>query len=299
MVSAKVTAQHYYSQNLTAHYCPGDIWSGLPTHGLLNMQDTSGLIVTPACDLSQRKVDTLTYLPILSVRRWLVTTAFVPEVVGQLKNLLQTDRFRTHCPPIGRIPTTEELIHLSRALESLESTIKESDRSASLMLRRMQAAKRLLDNSFATAPQPAVIEDLKLLFTPKTWTSSMEKLVRNALRLDLHFLPPDEQDPIWSAVPEPSVVLYRYPLTAPLDIFEAAEDLHGNPNWTSAIGQLGRLHPISQAFTHERPMRRATLRDRFLADLMTRYLAVYLRLGSPDFSTDTVSIYAGLLGGQT
>jgi hypothetical protein len=38
-------------------------------------------------------------------------------------------------------------------------------------------------------------------------------------------------------------------------------------------------------------MKRATLKQRFVADLLTRFVGVYIRLGSPDFTSETIDRY--------
>ena len=185
-------------------------------------------------------------------------------------------------------------------LEScMQKAIEQSEKPEKLQqaVDRIRAGVRLVSNMISAHPTEANIDDLSLLFTSKAWTANLEKLITNALRTDVHFLPPDEQEPEWSAVPVPSVVLFRYPLTAPIEILDVAGDL-AQRNWNVALNEIASLHPIADAFGGERPLRRARLQDRFLADLMTRYLAVYIRLGSPDFSLDTVRDYATVLGGH-
>ena len=38
---------------------------GLPSHGLITSLCTSGVVVTPACDLANCKAETVTYVPII------------------------------------------------------------------------------------------------------------------------------------------------------------------------------------------------------------------------------------------
>jgi hypothetical protein len=60
----------------------------------------------------------------------------------------------------------------------------------------------------------------------KKWTDIASKTCTNAYRPDIHFLPADSKPPSWSAIPEHSVVLFRYPLTAPIELFDAANDIN-------------------------------------------------------------------------
>lgn len=59
----------------------------LPTHGLLRRNQASGLVVTPSCDLSNRKVNSISYLPILSFTDWVSSGEFIREAVGEMRNL--------------------------------------------------------------------------------------------------------------------------------------------------------------------------------------------------------------------
>lgn len=78
----------FYNTSPTLEHCTGDIWSNLPTFGFLKTSHTPGLIITPACDLANDKVFTLTYLPIIPVDMWLCTRALYPESVSTLVGLI-------------------------------------------------------------------------------------------------------------------------------------------------------------------------------------------------------------------
>src|SRR4051812_20228192 len=76
----KITPAHYYDTSPMLGNSPGDIWSGLPTHGLLGTPHVSGIVITPACDLANHKVDTVIYLPVIRVLRYYSTMAALPEI---------------------------------------------------------------------------------------------------------------------------------------------------------------------------------------------------------------------------
>jgi hypothetical protein len=61
----------------------------LPTHGLLRKNRTSAIIITPSCDLSNRKVSTVTYLPVISFLEWVSCRDFLPEVNGSMASLAE------------------------------------------------------------------------------------------------------------------------------------------------------------------------------------------------------------------
>ena len=96
------------------HSC-GDIWRGLPSGGLLGPQSIMGIVVTPACDLTQRKAETITYLPIIPVRAYFSTLGMLPEINNRIQGLLQAGQIAISIPwQVDRFvpPTTEQLTEL-------------------------------------------------------------------------------------------------------------------------------------------------------------------------------------------
>jgi hypothetical protein len=291
----------YYDIVPSSGNAAGDIWSGLPTFGILGSKPLPGIVITPACDLSNRKVETITYLPIIPARAYFATLAFMPDVFREIEGQLQaaqlgelisqiavTSRF---CPP-----DNESLKNLENVLESNISKPGRSEKGKSA-LQRVSAGIRLL----TLIANPEIVEpsvsDLRLLLGERNWKSTLERLVGNAYRLDVHFLPADEQPADWAGVPQHSVALFRYALSVPVEIFESAQDIHLN-DWAGVVQRLAKVIPVAQTFHAERPMKRVALRPRFLADLLTRYVAMHVRLGSPDFTSQTISQYVDQIGGN-
>jgi hypothetical protein len=287
----KITAADYYDFMPSEYHRPGDLWTGLPSHGLLPSPSVTGLIVTPACDLSQRKVDTLTYLPVVTVSEWLVTSEFRADIVGQIKNAFGSLKSTAGRLELSRRPTRQELEEAAAHAELARSALG-SDKSQAALVERIMAGIVLLARSSPESDSKH-FEDL---FGKKPWRQTLDKLVKNGLRLDVHFLPPDEQDPVWSCLETPSLVLFRYPLTLPVQILDIASDI-GIKDWAAAMADSQREFPIATAFSTQRPIRRLRVKERFLADIMTRYLAVYIRLGSPDFTQATVDSYVETIAG--
>src|SRR5712671_1245325 len=83
-----IGAQEYYDLLPPFDHQPGDVWSSLPTYGTLRLKSVSGIVVTPACDLANRKVETITYLPIVSLQEYFSSRACLPDhlkvIDGQL-----------------------------------------------------------------------------------------------------------------------------------------------------------------------------------------------------------------------
>jgi hypothetical protein len=292
----RVAARHYYDTTPPTAHRTGDIWSGVPTHGLLRQPRVTGLIVTPSCDLAQHKVETLTYLPILPIGQWMNSLAFRPIILTALKTELRL--IQIDWPPIddAKRPNLDnnDLDALETAIARLDNPALERRRREALD--RCRSAARVLRRSLSGDPTAlGSVEGIGVLLGDKLWASERKALITNT-RPDVHFLPADEQEPDWSGVPEHSLVLFRYPLTAPVEVFDAAQDL-ALADWTAWVDSARPLFPLAEAFRGERPLKRATVRKEFLTDLLTRFAALYLRIGSPDFTGDTIDRFSDQIQG--
>ena len=72
------------------------------THGLLKESHLPGVVITPACDLANDKVETISYLPIIPIRNYLATTSFLPEIKNAMLGIsdqLNYTEFRTTYEP--------------------------------------------------------------------------------------------------------------------------------------------------------------------------------------------------------
>ncbi|WP_148273310.1 hypothetical protein [Stigmatella aurantiaca] len=288
----KVTPEAYYDFLPPADHAPGDVWTGLPSHGLLKTRTVRGLVVTPACDLMNRKVETITYIPLLPIQEWFASLCFLPDVVGAINAVLDQLGKGASKPTyrLPRYPTPEDVQQLRRVAEMHPA----GDHAPAS--KRLLAGISHIEKALRPEPVSASGSELALLFGEKKWTDDRKKLVRNALRTDTYFLPHDEQDPDWSGIPCHSLALFRYPLSAPIAILDTAAD-PACSNWNACVQSLELLHPMAASFKLERPIKRCRLHDRFFADLLSKYLAVYARVGAPDFTDATVTQYAEQLGG--
>jgi hypothetical protein len=285
-----VTERHYYDTNPPQRHCTGDLWTGLPTHGLLRQRLLPGLVITPACDLAQAKVETITYLPVLPISDWFSTTSFQGDLFTALRGearLLGLDaRLGDTVSPPPVQPA--ELI----AFEDALSAVTPSDQRSREAHARCRSGIRLMRAILNPSPVSAM-GDARGLLGPRQWSQLLRQLVTN-YRKDLHFLPADRLPTEWSVVTTHSVVLFRCPLTAPVSIFAAAQDVSVH-DWTGWVREVEAHIPLAAAFRTARPMKGLALKKDFLADLLTRYAALYLRIGSPDFTSDTVDEFVAQL----
>lgn len=296
-LSQKVTASNYYDLAPSSAQAAGDIWSGLPAHGLVGDSKIRALIITPACDLSNRKVDAVTYLPIVSIPEYFGLPGFRPDLYREVEGQLRA------CGMEGIIAAPEKyglsrLEDLVTASEMIASRLGDGAGAKEMVaLRRAGAGIDLLMAHHKTALDRADVTKVRTLFGEKQFDHLLRSIVTNAFRLDLHFLPADKQDPQWAGVPNHSVVLFRYAFSAPVVVFERAQDL-SQADWTACLKEIGATVAGAQAFGPQRPVKHVRLKPPFLSDLLTRYVAMYVRLGSPDFTADTVQEFAAEIEGS-
>jgi len=289
--------QDYYDMTPTIENNPGDIWSDLPTFGILGDTPLTGIVITPACDLSNRKVETIAYLPVIPVRAYFSTPAFMPDIFRAIEGQLQEAKLAGH---ISLLEQPERFIPPSpSAIQGLDQILVEANVSRlgekeKIAIQRVKAGLRLLSHASSCKIAEVSSQDMKLLFGEKKYKSILKSIICNSYSLDIHFLPSDKQDPTWSGVPQHSVALFRYVLSAPVEIFDCAQDI-SLTDWPSVTQNLLRFMPGANAFSLK-PMKRVSLRHHFLADLITRYVAMYVRLGSPDFTYQSVNQFVEQIG---
>ncbi|NRA93761.1 MAG: hypothetical protein HRU26_13980, partial [Psychroserpens sp.] len=88
-------------------------------------------------------------------------------------------------------------------------------------------------------------------------------------------------------LPEYSVVMFRFPITVPFDTLGVAKDINvdSSMTWDNFINNSPDK-ACYKAFG-ELPMRGLRLNQEYLSDLLTRYISLYVRIGSPDFDSLT------------
>jgi hypothetical protein len=216
---------------------------------------------------------------------------FLPEILravrGQLKAATIEEDLSTRT--VFDYPNSRTLEKVAGLLESRlgAAGLGAKEKSA---LDRCRSGIELLTSSGRQSVTVKSVALAKALIGEKEWSTLLRDIVRNSYRNDLHFLPADDEPPEWSGVPESAVVLFRYPLCCPIQVLDAAQDLE-LPDWRTCTAELSRHYPAVQQFAARRPLKHATVKTRFLSDLMTRYASMYARLGAPDFSEETIGSF--------
>lgn len=283
-----ITARQYYEVNPPQSHHTGDLWAGLPTHGLLPMTTAPGLVITPACDLAQGKVETITYLPVVTIPEWFCTRSYEGDAVSAIRN--EARMLEVSSPLFDVTFGQLDVLEVARFRNDV-AAVGVTDARRKEARQRCLAGATLLDGLLRPGPPDpkAALSAAKELYGPKQWMQLLRQLITN-YRRDLQFLPADGMPAEWSVVRGHSLVLFRYPLTAPVAIFDAAQEV-SLPNWKTWTQQYAAHCPLAAAFTSFRPLKGLCLKKDFLADLLTRYTALYMRIGSPDFTATTIDDY--------
>jgi hypothetical protein len=293
-VFTPINARSYYDYlPPSAHAC-GDIWVELPSMGLLSSHNRlTGIMVTPACDVSNFKAETLTYLPVVPIRVYLASVALLPIIRREV-----VDRYRSakielaiDWPEKGYEPPTEEA--LNSELQRLGANLKLPKLSAGDKghIERAAAGLRIAAVCRKSARTHADIEDYALLFG-KQWEGIKRDIVRNSYRPDIHFLPAAEGISEGLGIVDHSVALFRYPLSVPSEILTAAQTVSASA-WTQYVDSCSDTYSASVHFSGTMPTKVLSLKAAFLSDLLSRFTALFGRIGSPDFSSIVVDKYVG------
>jgi len=282
-MEARVDPSDYYDLLPPNLHRTGDIWKHLPNFDLVSPRPTSGLVVTPACDLAQRKVETVTFLPILTISEYLNSSGFFFELWLEATVTLQKLGL-THLvipPERFELPLVEELdLALTTARQIAVQDPQKSSHVARLAAYTDYVRKRQT-NALSS------LTDVGKVFIGNNFDKLLKRLTTNGYKADIHFLPCDGKPRESSAVPEHSVVLFRYASSIPVCLLDIAQ-VSTQPQWNEGATRI--FQGMEGLMPHFRvcPIRLATVKDDFLSDLLSRYVGMQIRLGSRDFTDETI-----------
>ncbi|WP_139333687.1 hypothetical protein [Bosea sp. TND4EK4] len=273
------------------HSC-GDIWSNLPSMGLVSdLELIAGITITPACDVSNFKSETITFLPIVSIQQYLSTLSMLPTVRRKLIERLTSAGIVSgiNWPEPGYEPPHEgsidlEIIRLSQILQDQKT--KEKHRAH---IERALAGLRITKNCCSTQDREANIADYDKLYGSE-WSEIKEQIVKNSFRSDIHFLPKSDNSDISYGLAQHSVALMRYPITVPSEILTRAIST-SEQSWPEFLSSYRSISTASVLFSKARPIKISSLKSQFMSDLLSRFTSLFSRIGSPDFSKFTITKY--------
>ena len=273
----------YYSELVTNEHCTGDVWSNLPTHGLLKESHLPGVVITPACDLANDKVETISYLPIIPIRNYLATTSFLPEIKNAMLGIsdqLNYTEFRTITSQIWP-PSTHDLKSMKIAISELSETPKKKK-----LCERFLHLLVNLEKTTADTLMPSDMKSLSEGIGENAFNKLLNKIISNSYKNDIHYIPIDDQNPSWSVIREHSLIVFRYPLTAPIEIFNLAQTGLID-NWQKEVSFLTNV-PMSKAFIDRQPIKTLRINPSFLHDILNRFVSLFSRIGSPDLTQNAI-----------
>lgn len=274
----KVEARNFYDFLPSVNHRTGDIWRNLPSFGLFKSSSVDGIVVTPACDLANRKCETVTYLPILSIEEYLASPSCRYEcwieVQAALRKLKLSDQITS--PNRFELAILEEFKGVVSALSPRELETP-SGKQVAAYLQYLQSIESNLN---------IPISIICRIFSGSRLRDCINRIIVNSFKTDIHFLPADEKPSEYSAIKKHSLAVFRYPITIPIEILDLAQ-YATEQTWPAELDRVQKQWPSVVSFQHW-PVKLATLKDDFLTDMVSRYVSMYIRLGSRDFSPDTV-----------
>lgn len=288
----RIDALSYYNVLPASSHACGDIWRGLPSFGLAGLSSVTGLLVTPACDMSWGKSETATYLPIIPVRSYFSLDAALPLIQPRLLNLLgslsklavpdwQKDGY--FAPPLAEIADCESAVSAWKSGQQLGTKEQQTKDSC---LAGLKIVRAIAEPSITLIPGGTLSQ-----FFGSQWEQTKQKIITNSFSPALHFVPSDCQAEAFSAVPEHSVILFRYPITIPVKLLIMAQE--SSPAiWVEAVNNSNLSDSTKAEAIKQYPIKLLSLKSAFLSDVLTRFSALYNRIGSPDFTKDTVTRFS-------
>jgi|GEM_PF-2611865 len=288
--SNKIEAKDYYKNLPAIEHETGDIWSGFPSWGMTDHTTTSAIVITPACDLSQKKSETVTVLPIITITDYLYSKSFYSELWNEFNSKLK-DLERGDILPESRFsnPPTSKLREVLNAIEGIAKQKKLYTQLLAYIEYINYVETKAEERKQNAAP------NISNILGAKKFSEILKKIFTNSYKSDIHFFPAYKNAGEFSAIPAHSVALFRYAHSVPIDILNAAQtssDAWWEQDKKALTGQL----PMIDNFK-EWPIKLSTLKDDFLSDLLSRYLGMFMRLGSRDFTEHTICGFVSELTG--
>lgn len=287
-ITRKISEKDYYDFIPSPPHKTGDIWTNLPTFDLLKQSRCSGVIITPSCDLLNSKTETVSYLPIITVEDFFYTVPFYPTVKNCLIKICQKNKLFE----IADIFSGRQVPMNNILLEKIK-LIRDKNKG-SISEKMVIGLRHLIEINKPNNMDSS--SNLKQFFGNDKWKKICSAIIKNSFSTDIHFLPSDGQDPLYSGIQGHSLALFRYPITIPINVLNMADDMYLY-DWNDAIDGIKHKYSLASYFK-EKPIRALRLKKDFLSDLLTRFISLYIRMGSPDFTKDTVSTYFNDMGGN-
>lgn len=287
----KIETKDFYKSLPSLDHETGDIWSGLPTFGIFEGTAISAVAITPACDLSQKKTETITFLPIIAIGEYLYCKSFLQEVWKEISQKLPAIGFGAIAPAHRFCnPPADEIL---KVIDFLEGNSQHADLYKRLKVYHsyiIYTNKKVMDRTGLARP------NISEIIKGKRYDEILKKILTNSFKSDLHFLPAYGSSAEYSAIPEHSVALFRYAFSLPIEILDSAQG-SSEAWWPQDRSVIAAELPAANHFGSW-PIKLSTVKDDFLSDLLSRYLGMFIRLGARDFTEQSIDSFVKDLRGE-
>ncbi|VXD08862.1 conserved hypothetical protein [Enterobacterales bacterium 8AC] len=289
-IANKIDAKDFYQNLPSINHGTGDIWLSLPCWGVARLNNCSGVVITPACDLSQKKAETVLILPVIPIADYLLSKAFFFDVWTELGSKIKNFGFDVN--PASRFdnPTVSSLTNF---LQKIEGDKKQTNLREQVIAYIDYINYTEVDSNGRKEFSPPCIETL---LGKKKYEDILKKMLINSYKSDVHFFPAFRNAGDYSAIRVHSLALFRHAYSVPIEILDAAQT-SSESLWSSDQKTLEVQMPIAKEF-NSWPIKVSRLKDDFLSDLISRYLSMFMRLGSRDFTSHTIDSFVSEIKGE-
>lgn len=281
-----VNAKSYYESLPSSKPSCGDIWTNIPSFGLLPTNFATAISISPACDISNFKTETLTFLPIIPVSQYFHTIGFLPVLRREILERLKAAELSLEMPwpETGYYqPSTRDF---DKEIGRLNQVLSVPRKGKGWDSHVRRAIAGLSVAGCVSTDTDINYDHLSSLLGSK-WEDTKRQLITNSYRNDIHFFPNDDQDADSPGVKKHSLALFRYPITVPAELLLAAQDMSSD-QWEVFVRERQERHTILKHFSPSMPVKCLSLKATFLSDLLSRFTMLYARIGSPDFTRASV-----------
>lgn len=226
------------------------------------------IIISPACDIVQRKTDTITVLPVIPFKKFFSRPMlYSQEIVKKIKQKIP-DRYQDLLP----ITMWETLKLLEELKQSNE--LDDVDYIDSLIT---WCLKLSIEN-------PVEIDTsllVKCLGKAK-YKEIVEKLIVDNYLSDTYFLPKTKDEEKYHIkYKDGAFVLLRYPIVIPSELILLANN--SDIDWKEITNNN---YLCANNYFNDMPIIIGNIKETYYNEIYGKYLSYQVRMGSPDFNED-------------
>jgi len=249
-----------------------------------------GLVITPACDLENDKVEMITYLPMIPLGEFLRSEYFMPTIEKEIRAKWNT------CHKEG--------ILAYEVVENIKANLNAPDLSSPIVLNSKlhKKAQGVFDMAKKATEAFVGFRDsdirsrhnmLEQIFGKKVAKNIVSGIVKNSGRDCFYFLPKEADDKGNSL--ECSVIAFHGAMSVPKYYLDIASS-SGDVDWVMRRDR--EINNNILCATNDFPIKVATLNHEILVDLINKFCRLYLRLGAPEIGHQDLVTALESIGGS-